>query len=410
MRQADSVEADEFYMYNFRTKFCSMRGKCPNPTTCVDAHSKIMKRRVPTLNEETGKYNYIPEACPQWRRSKNCNFGDNCPRSHGWLEVIYHPLLYKTKLCKSKRKNGICAEYGVYCAKAHNRIEVRSLVNIFGLDWKRHYDLSGRFGFGHGDNVSGFNGSMKRHMYNRNRVGLAVIPNTYQTIDINLFAGYLLEKQSSMQHRSRKLEQSIAFEAFYNLDVGGHHFRYPDTHSLELQSSNWKSSFATARETVSSPLLQKFRSGCGSLRRIWEQECRSQSTECKTQGISDISSHVQDDYESLSWRDTDWLMLCEKGSSQSDEQVEMSGLNSDRSEKSEFNYDRMPQNGFESRGVERKGSSQGDEQCEMSGLNSDESQRSEYNYDRMPQNWFKSRCLEKASEVFLNRSHEADVS
>lgn len=285
---------------------------------------------------------------------------------------------------------------------------MRSLVNIFGLDWKRHYDLSGRFGIGPGDTFSGFNGSMRRHMYNRNRVGLAVIPNNYHSLDINLFAGYLLEKQSSMQHRSRTLEQSIAFEAFYNLDVGDHHFKYPDKHSLELKSSNWKSSFAIVGETVNSPLAKKLGS-CGSLRGIWEQECRSQSSECKTQGKSDISSHVQDDYESLSWRDTDWLMLCEKGSSQSDEQFEMSGLNSDKSERSEFNYVRMPQNGFESRGFEGKDSPQADEQCEMSGLNSDESPRSEYNYDRMPQNWFKSRCLEKASEVFLNRFYDGDT-
>jgi len=287
---------------------------------------------------------------------------------------------------------------------------VRSLVNIFGLDWKRHYDLRGRFGFGSRDSFSGFNGSMKRHMYNRNRVGLAVIPNNYQTLDINFFAGYLLEKQSSMQHRSRKLERSIAFQAFYNVDVGDHHFKYPDAHSLKLKSSNWKSSFVTAGETVSSPLSQKLGSGCGSMRRIWEQEGRSQSSESKTPRISDISSHVQEDYESLSWRDTDWLMLCEKGSSQSDEQFEMSGLNSDKSERSEFNYDRMPQNGSEARSLEGKGSSQVDEQCEMSGLNSDESQRSEYNYDRMPQNWFKSRCLEKASEVFLNRCYDAVIS
>jgi len=285
---------------------------------------------------------------------------------------------------------------------------VRSLVNIFGLDWKRHYDLSGRFGFGPGDTFSGFNGSMKRHMHNRNRVGLAVIPNTYPTLDINLFAGYLLEKQSSMQHRSRKLEQSIAFEAFYNLNVGDPHFKYPDLHSHQLKSTNWRASFASAGETVSSPLTRKLGSGCGSLRNIWEQECRSQSSECKTQGRSDISSYVQDDYENLSWRDTDWLMLCEKGSSQSDEQVEMSGLNSDGSERSEFNYDRMLQNGFESGCLERKGSSQGDEHCEMSGHNSDESPRSDYNYDRMPQNWFKSRCLEKASEVFLNRCYETE--
>jgi len=355
MRQAMSEDANEFYMYKFRTKFCSMKGKCPSPATCFDAHSRIMKRRVPTLNEDSGKYNYIPKTCPQWRRSKNCSFGENCPRSHGWLEVIYHPLLYKTKLCKSKRKNGICAEYGVYCAKAHSRVEVRSLVNIFGVDWKRHYDLAGRFGFRPEDTFFGSKVSIKRYKYHRNRVGLAVNPNAYQTLDINLFACYLLEKQASMQDRSRKLEQNMYFDALYNSEVGDVYFKHLNKSAFELKSQNWKG------ETASNPLLRTLGNRCGRTKNIWEQESRSQSTDSKTQVVSDVSSPVQEDYDSLSWRDTDWFMLCGNGSSQSDEQLEMSGLNSDGSE------------------------------------------RSGYNYNRMPQNWFKSSCLEKASEMFTNR-------
>jgi len=69
---------------------------------------------------------------------------------------------------------------------------------------------------------------------------------------------------------------------------------------------------------------------------------------------------VQHAWDGLSWLDTDLLMLCENSSSQSDEQLGTSGLHSDESEKSEFNY------------------------------------------DRMPQNWFLSSCLEKATEVFMN--------
>jgi len=68
--------------------------------------------------------------------------GDGCPRSHGYLEMIYHPLLYKTKMCESFQRNGVCHKKGVYCAKAHKETEIRSLVKIFGWNWKRHYDLS----------------------------------------------------------------------------------------------------------------------------------------------------------------------------------------------------------------------------------------------------------------------------
>jgi len=139
-----SEEDPDSFMYKFRTKVCTKK-RCRNPSRCLNAHSQRMKRRVPFQNE-TGLFNYIPEPCQQWEKEKKCVNGDSCLRSHGWLEVIFHPLLYKTKLCKSHRKNGVCSEYGVYCAKAHNRNDIRNLVIIYGQNWKRHYDLSLRDG------------------------------------------------------------------------------------------------------------------------------------------------------------------------------------------------------------------------------------------------------------------------
>jgi len=65
-------------------------------------------------------------------------------RAHGWIEVIFHPLLYRTKMCKSDYKNGVCREYGLYCAKSHSPNDIRNLVEIYGENWKRHYDLSAR--------------------------------------------------------------------------------------------------------------------------------------------------------------------------------------------------------------------------------------------------------------------------
>jgi len=128
------------YMYEFRTKPCTKEW-CQNPSTCFDYHSEIMRRRVPKYGEQ-GLFNYIPKPCLQCKKNKKCPFGDSCPWAHGWLEVIYHPLLYKTKLCNSYRRNRTCPDYGVYCAKAHHPTEIRNLVKIYGWNWKRHYDLS----------------------------------------------------------------------------------------------------------------------------------------------------------------------------------------------------------------------------------------------------------------------------
>jgi len=140
MSQTKETDTDDDYMYKFRTKPCTKK-RCRNPPKCFDAHSEVMRRRVPTQGEQ-GLFNYIPEPCPQWQKLKKCTLRGSCSRSHGWLEIIFHPLLYKTKMCKSNVKNGVCREYGVYCAKAHNLSGIRNLVQIYGENWKRHYDLT----------------------------------------------------------------------------------------------------------------------------------------------------------------------------------------------------------------------------------------------------------------------------
>merc|ERR1719285_135317 len=195
-------------------------------------------------------------------------------------------------------------------------IEVRSLVNIFGEDWKRHYDLSGRFETRPDD--------------------------------------ALLEKQSSIHDRSRKhLDQNLELYPSYDSD---NHFAHPDTKSLELSSPYYTSFLANEGITTSFTPSKNERKWLN----VWEQESRSPSTESKTLFLSDLSSPAKEDYESLSWLDTDWLLLCGNDSSASDERSQISGVNLDGCQKSEI--------------------------C-----------------DRMPQNWFLSSCVEKASEVFTNR-------
>jgi len=132
---------DDWYMYNFRTKLCT-EGRCRKSWRCFDAHSLLEKRRVP-MQGKKGLFNYIPKSCPEWEKHNTCISGDSCRRAHGWLEIIFHPLLYKTKMCASYQRFGVCRKNRVnYCAKAHKKTEIRSLVKIFGRSWKRHYDLS----------------------------------------------------------------------------------------------------------------------------------------------------------------------------------------------------------------------------------------------------------------------------
>jgi len=345
MNHSFSHEINELYMYKFRTKLCLVKGKCENPSTCFDAHSILMKRRVPKWIDVNGVFNYIPEPCPQWQRSKTCSMGKTCPLSHGWLEIIYHPLLYKTKLCKSERENGVCTKYGVYCAKAHSRCEIRSLVYIFGEDWKRHYDLSNRFGFQRIDVAPSSRViKMKRYNQYRKRVGVAVPPKSFQMLDLTRFANYLLEKQSHIRNQSRiRLERKLA----------------RNNDALELKSAYDEFCLPSDRLRVSN-FQHKVGKRNDGRKNLWARRSWLQGADSPTQAVSSIGSLGHDEYERICSPDNS-LIFGAKEPDQSDEQIGTSASKSERSDSSEFNY------------------------------------------DRLPQNWFLSSCLEKASEVFTKR-------
>jgi len=171
------------------------------------------------MKSNGGLFNYIPEPCQEWQLWKKCRMGINCPRSHGWLEIIYHPLLYKTKLCKSRIKQGLCSQYGVYCAKAHTRAEIRNLNEIYGVDWKRHYDLAGRVAVRSKNRCSRPELNMPKSG-KMERVGLALVPKERYVIDLNLFAQYIQDKQIShlenppmcLQQESPRTESGIQFD------------------------------------------------------------------------------------------------------------------------------------------------------------------------------------------------------
>jgi len=140
MKLVSVMYKDHECMYKFRTKKCSDK-KCKKGKSCFNCHSNNLTRRCPKQIQSRGKlFNYVPKACPEYKKSWKCSKGDACFLAHGWLEIIYHPLIYKTKLCNSRLMNGVCSKYGIFCAKAHNEKEIRNLVKIYGKDWKRHYE------------------------------------------------------------------------------------------------------------------------------------------------------------------------------------------------------------------------------------------------------------------------------
>jgi len=148
------IHAD--YMYKFRVKACiphALRQCQFDGNTCFHSHGGAnATRRIPELIN--GKFNYLPIRCQYMLKGKTCHHARNCRFAHSKEEVIYHPSKYKTQLCPHRLKkvqvmvpsdgngsnlspgispNGeektremwVCAGYGIHCAKAHGKDDLR---------------------------------------------------------------------------------------------------------------------------------------------------------------------------------------------------------------------------------------------------------------------------------------------
>eukprot|EP00466_Bigelowiella_natans_P021527 jgi/Bigna1/72851/fgenesh1_pg.21_\ len=122
------ITRHNFYMYEFRTKYCQefphFMCKQAKPYSCVKAHYENNIRRRPRL--VNGKFNFTDKLCT-FASITDCPNSMNCAFSHRvQKEHIYHPSLYKTQLCESPlTEDGICAEFGIHCAKAHGIKDLR---------------------------------------------------------------------------------------------------------------------------------------------------------------------------------------------------------------------------------------------------------------------------------------------
>lgn len=95
----------------------------PNPFL-----SSKFKRRCPNTHF------YISIECPSGR---NCNDG-TCPLAHTKLEIIFHPIVYKTRRCK-KATMGVC-NFFQKCA-FYNSESDRVAAQLLWLVWEKTWDL-----------------------------------------------------------------------------------------------------------------------------------------------------------------------------------------------------------------------------------------------------------------------------
>lgn len=110
---------------DFRTQICAQhkKGNCANPDRCPDSHCQTWQRRNPY------HYNYASKMCPDIEFVKKgnkmtllgrCTRGRVCTFAHSKEEELYHPSMYKTRMCNA---HPYCTRY--FCPFAHHLSEIR---------------------------------------------------------------------------------------------------------------------------------------------------------------------------------------------------------------------------------------------------------------------------------------------
>ena len=95
---------EDFYLNKFKTVFCPYIYE-HDRNQCVYAHNPQDLRRSPQ------QYNYAPVQCPLWSQRQIFSYEEGgcpkqmqCEQCHGWKELEYHPMYYKTKPCNNGKK------------------------------------------------------------------------------------------------------------------------------------------------------------------------------------------------------------------------------------------------------------------------------------------------------------------
>ena len=107
-----SLYDQHFYYVNYyKTKKCI---GFPYECSCngFDFHSEIERRRRPSL------FTYIAQLCVC--QDNKCINGETCEFAHNIYEVMYHPTIYKSKMCDRLSQQGYC-RFGNDCSHAHDK-------------------------------------------------------------------------------------------------------------------------------------------------------------------------------------------------------------------------------------------------------------------------------------------------
>ena len=103
----------DFFMFQYKTVICPFGSKTHDSETCVYAHNENEIRRNPSVFE------YGPKECSFGLR-KHCPKGNKCKDSHGKFEALFHPMNFKTVICKNEN-----CKIPNFCPLAHHKNDFR---------------------------------------------------------------------------------------------------------------------------------------------------------------------------------------------------------------------------------------------------------------------------------------------
>ncbi|CAD8077629.1 unnamed protein product [Paramecium sonneborni] len=116
---------DDFFMFYYKSVWCPFNLTQHDKALCVYAHNWQDFRRKPQI------YQYNPIPCQSWNTGEyileyynGCQEGFNCSKCHGWKELEYHPMLFRTKQCINQH----CQKSD--CSFYHNNQEKRCIDQL----------------------------------------------------------------------------------------------------------------------------------------------------------------------------------------------------------------------------------------------------------------------------------------
>jgi len=122
-RQASEGPQMDWMIQKFKTMPCRVQlsASSHDHRCCPYFHSDRDRRRPVFHTEDQVVANYKAEPCAnRFDDSRSCSMGDMCGSCHSTAELLYHPNLFKKRLCHQLRR---CPR-GKYCAFAHTRQEL----------------------------------------------------------------------------------------------------------------------------------------------------------------------------------------------------------------------------------------------------------------------------------------------